>query len=44
MTPEMERTKDLLDQLTDEQRLELFDMFCKECGSEDTDCQCWNDE
>lgn len=44
MNPEMERVKDLLDQMTEEQRLELFDMFCKECGSDDPDCQCWNDE
>jgi len=30
--------------LSEEQRRELFSMFCKECGSDDPKCQCWNDD
>ena len=25
-------------------RMEVFSYFCKYCGSDDPDCQCWNDE
>ena len=30
--------------LTDEQRMDVFSLFCKSCGSNDQKCQCWNDE
>lgn len=33
-----------LEQLSPEQRLELFQKFCLHCGSQDSGCQCWNDE
>ena len=33
-----------LRKLTDDQRLEVFNKFCKGCGKEDPSCQCWNDE
>ncbi|WP_421977163.1 hypothetical protein [Roseivirga seohaensis] len=29
--------------LTDCQRMEIIDDYCKHCGSKDTGCQCWND-
>ena len=45
----------ILDALTDEERLELFSYYCKHCGckqpwhpdinkSGEIGCQCWNDE
>ena len=37
----------ILERLIDvpaEQRLEIFNCFCKECGSDNPECQCWNDE
>lgn len=36
--------KEILDDLTDEQRKELFSNYCQECGSKDPLCQCANDE
>jgi hypothetical protein len=33
-----------LEDLTDEQRLEVFSHFCKHCGCNDPKCQCWNDD
>lgn len=30
--------------LTDEERLEIINEYCKYCGSSDSGCQCWNDE
>ena len=43
----VERTgtlKDVLDELTDEERCSLFSNYCRACGSKDSYCQCWNDE
>ncbi len=40
----LEMIRLLVDQLTNEQRLELFGEYCKGCGCDDPDCQCWNDE
>jgi hypothetical protein len=40
----IERAIDKLADLTDEERLEVFAAFCTECGCDDPDCQCWNDE
>ena len=33
-----------LNKLTDEERLEIFDHYCKECGKKNPRCQCWNDD
>ena len=33
-----------LDQLTDEERMELFSHYCKHCGTKDIPCCCSNDE
>lgn len=33
-----------LDDLTDEQRVKVFAMYCRHCGDKDPRCQCWNDE
>ena len=30
--------------LTDEERAEVFGLFCRHCGANDHRCQCWNDE
>lgn len=35
---------DFLDALTDEQRQLVMYPYCKECGSKDPGCQCWNNE
>jgi hypothetical protein len=32
-----------LKELSAEDRMELFSMFCKECGSDDPKCRCWDD-
>lgn len=34
----------LLDELTPEERLEVFYAYCIHCGDKDPRCQCWNDE
>jgi len=31
-------------ELTEEQRLQAFSLFCTNCGAADPSCQCWNDE
>ena len=33
-----------INQLTDEQRVDVFSKFCKHCGDTDPKCQCWNDK
>lgn len=30
--------------LTDDQRMEVFGLFCMHCGDNNPRCQCWNDE
>jgi hypothetical protein len=35
---------EFLKDLTDEERLEIFNKFCKSCGSKNNKCQCWNDD
>lgn len=35
---------DMLNQMTNEERLSVFNCYCKYCGSKDSKCQCWNDE
>lgn len=32
-----------LDSLDDYDRAEIFDNYCKHCGSKDTGCRCWDD-
>ena len=31
-------------ELTGDERMNLFSGYCKACGCDDPDCQCWNDE
>ena len=33
-----------MENLSDDERLEVINSFCKFCGSKDVRCQCWNDE
>lgn len=35
---------DLLDKLSDAQRLAVFRAYCKECGTILVPCVCWRDE
>ena len=47
MTYDDSRCKDLFAKLSPEDRLKLFDGYCKECGEPHPPgriCQCWNDE
>lgn len=44
MNEVLESIKELLDALSDDERLELFGFYCKSCGGTDPRCQCWNDE
>ena len=37
------KIEELLDQLSDDERLEVFGLYCKACGIKGS-CQCWNDE
>lgn len=30
--------------MTEEERLKVFALFCTYCGTDDPECQCWNDE
>jgi hypothetical protein len=39
-----ERILELLNRLTDEERLDIFTEYCRACGGKDPTCQCWNDE
>jgi hypothetical protein len=34
----------LMDALTDEQRLEVFAIYCTHCGTPASRCNCWRDE
>jgi len=36
--------KEILDEFTDEQRLDLFRQYCRRCGSKNNPCKCWNIE
>lgn len=40
----VEIIKDAIAKLTDEQRLNIFNDYCKHCGCNDTKCRCWDDE
>lgn len=41
---ELDKVKDLLKRLTDEERMKLFEDYCTYCGAKDPRCQCWNDQ
>lgn len=30
--------------LSDEERMEVFSLFCTHCGSDNPRCHCWNDK
>jgi len=30
--------------LSDDERMQIFNLFCKHCGSTNRSCHCWNDE
>lgn len=30
--------------MSEENRMKVFSLFCKHCGSSDKNCRCWNDE
>lgn len=34
----------LLNDMTPDQRMEVFRKFCRHCGGEGSGCKCWNDE
>ncbi len=36
--------KKLLDEMSDDERFEIMDNYCRHCGSKDPSCQCWNDD
>lgn len=42
--PTIESIKAMIDQLSNEEREELFSNYCKGCGCKDPNCQCQNDE
>ena len=44
MSEKIDKIIETLRQLTDDERLEIFDNFCRYCGCDDPKCQCWNDE
>lgn len=35
---------EILYNLNDEQRMFVISQFCHNCGINDPDCQCWNDD
>lgn len=35
---------DIVAAMSDSQRMELFSNYCRSCGTNNPDCQCWNDE
>lgn len=41
---EIEKLIAQLSKLTEEERMEVFRNFCNFCGSDNPNCQCWNDE
>ena len=47
LASELEQSETLemkVDQLTDDERLDLFGRYCKSCGTDNPHCHCWNDE
>ena len=43
ITDKTTRIKILLNELTDAERLEIFDSYCVDCGSTDDICNCYLD-
>ena len=39
----LDRAEQALDELTEEEREELFIEYCCHCGRKESGCQCWND-
>lgn len=37
------KAANVLFDLTDDERMKVFDLFCIECGDKDPSCCCWND-
>lgn len=35
---------ELLRELSDSKRMEVFSKYCTDCGDDNPKCQCWNDE
>ncbi len=42
--PDLDPVVQAIEEMTDTTRAALFALYCRECGSRDTGCQCWNDE
>lgn len=42
--PVYQKAIDELDKLTDAERAEVFNHYCRHCGSKDVHCQCRNDD
>jgi hypothetical protein len=40
----VEIVTDILLGISEDARMEIFNKFCKHCGSDNPNCQCWNDE
>jgi len=39
----IQKVKYLLSELTDEQRFEILNEYCAVCGTQNSNCHCWND-
>lgn len=44
MNTPVENAVAILNDLSEDERLQVFAYFCDGCGSDDPTCQCWNDE
>jgi len=40
----LELIKLSLNSLSDDERMDMFSEYCKYCGENNPNCQCWNDE
>ena len=40
----VEALKEIFSHITEEERLEVMQDYCKYCGTDDSDCQCMNDD
>lgn len=45
-TPEqkIDEIVELLKQLSDDERMKVFNRFCTKCGNANSVCCCWNDD
>jgi len=39
-----DEARKLLNMMTSQERYDLFNEYCRFCGSKEKGCQCWNDE